>query len=61
MTASAAELFEAEQRDGWAETAATIDQNARQAARTAWGCFHPDTAPARRVCGVCAAEHENED
>jgi hypothetical protein len=52
MTLTASQLFEREQADGWAETAATIDQNARLRARH--GCLHADTPGARRSCGYCA-------
>jgi len=57
MTLTAAQLFERERADGWAETAATIDQNARLRARGY--CHHGDTAGARRVCGACVAVAES--
>jgi len=59
VTLTASQLFEREQADGWAETAATIDQNARLRARANWTCTHPDTAMARRTCGYCAAVAES--
>ena len=74
MTLTASQLFEREQADGWAETAATIDQNARLRARANWTCVHPDTAAARscsrtrprprssRTCaGPLPVQDENED
>jgi hypothetical protein len=51
---TAAELFEREQADGWAETAATIDHNNRLAARGY--CHHGDTPKARTACGYCASQ-----